>query len=190
VPLLLLLLLTQVLGSNTLAELRDAIICPLDRLAEGLGAANAGAYFLLDGTFYDDTRAAASADCSELVAKWAAAAGIVAPRTLHHVAVMHPAPQQQQQVVPAADGDTPQQQQQQGQQVVAAAAASEPPQHQQQQHMQATCIADLSLQVSNRPMGLFSHQGCCEHQLQVADVRLLHKAGEGASCCCMDCVIL
>ncbi|KAF6254273.1 snRNA-activating protein of 50kDa MW C terminal-domain-containing protein [Scenedesmus sp. NREL 46B-D3] len=175
----------QVLGSSTLAELRDAIICPLDRLAEGMGAANAAAYFLLDGSFYDDTRAAAAADCSELVAKWAAAAGIIAPRTLHHVAAMHAAPQQQQQQqqqasagAGAADATQQQQQQQQQQQASAGAGAGDPAQQQQQQqqHMQATRIADLCLQVSNRPMGLFSHQGCCEHQVQVADVRLLHKA--------------
>jgi hypothetical protein len=31
-------------------------------------------------------------------------------------------------------------------------------------------------------MGMFSHQGCCEHQVQVADVRLLHKAGRQLQC--------
>ena len=59
------LIITQALGSNTLSELRDAISCPTDKLAEGLGASHPAAYFYIDRCFYDDTRVAPATECSE-----------------------------------------------------------------------------------------------------------------------------
>lgn len=162
----------QLLGSNTLADVRDAIFCPVDSLAAGLGVGNSAAYFYLDSRFYDDTREAASPDCSKLVQKWAAAAGLVAPQGLLGGARV--AKQLQQQELHQ------QQQQQQGE----AATPGREDEAQQQLGpcaMQDTPVSALSLQVSNRVTGLFSHQGCCEHPVLVADVRLLHSTGGSSS---------
>eukprot|EP00775_Hariotina_reticulata_P001254 gene1254-1594_t len=61
----------KALASNSLAELRDAISCPVDKLAAGLRSVNPAGYFFLGGTFYDDTRAAAASECSQPVRQWA-----------------------------------------------------------------------------------------------------------------------
>ena len=61
----------------------------------------------------------------------------------------------------------------------AAAGQPQPPQLQQvepSRDMQHVTLAELTLQASNRPMVLYSHQGLCEHAVLVSDVRLLHAA--------------
>lgn len=173
----------QVLGSNTLAELRDAICCPTDKLAEGLGATNAAAYFYIDKSFYDDTRAAAAAECSQTVEQWAQRLGLSGPRHLlrhfelpedtgHGVQQLQP-PQRQE--LPAHAGGEglqlqEEEEQQQGQQ---AEQQQQPGQRREMQHVR---VRELVLQASNRPMVLYSHQGLCEHAVVVSDVRLLHAA--------------
>jgi snRNA-activating protein complex subunit 3 len=42
--------------------------------------------------------------------------------------------------------------------------------------MQHVRLSELVIQTSNRPMGIFSHQGLCEHAVVITDVRLLHVA--------------
>lgn len=133
----------QLLGSNTLAELRDALVCPLDALAAALGAGGGGAYFSLGGAWYDDTRAAPQSECSGPLARWAAVVGLAEPAGL----------------LGAEFAGGP---------AAAAGAAVE---------MTATQVADLSLSVSNRPVGVYGHHGVCEHALIVRDVRLL-SAGD------------
>jgi len=48
--------------------------------------------------------------------------------------------------------------------------------------MQDTLLADLELQVSNRPMAVYSHQGCCEHAIMISDIRLAHPADAAVHC--------
>ncbi|GBF92521.1 hypothetical protein Rsub_04625 [Raphidocelis subcapitata] len=172
----------QLLGSCTLAQLRDAIRCPSSALVASAGARAPSSYFYVAGRFYSDSRDPLAAGTGERIAAFCREANVRAPLHLllagggecdapargQQQQPPQPEPQQQEQQ---------QQQQQQGQQqgqqqqggASAAPAAPGPP---LDAPLSDVTLADLPLCVSNRPTYLFSHAGCCEHGWFVTDIRL------------------
>jgi len=55
----------QCLGSYTLAQLRDALSCPSDASAAQFRAATPGAFFYIEGVFYNDLRKDGATDLSK-----------------------------------------------------------------------------------------------------------------------------
>ncbi len=52
-------------GSQRMTDLRDVLACPADINLRALGMAVPSAYFYIEGTFYNDLRAAGSLDYSQ-----------------------------------------------------------------------------------------------------------------------------
>lgn len=77
------------LGHHTLADLRDKILCPVDRFAVGAqqvdtivkpattaGQVYKSGFFYIEGTFYNDLRDPDSIDYSEIIRDWASIKGL------------------------------------------------------------------------------------------------------------------
>jgi hypothetical protein len=174
----------QLLGSCTLAQLRDAIRCPSDVLAASAAVAAPSSYFYIGGRFFADGRPPAVSSTGTQIAAFCRSAGVAAPLHLlpagggsggcggDEAAAAVPGGQEQ---------GLQQHQQEQRQDANGAAAAAahaaadkasagELP----SAHMENVRFVDLVLTVANRPTYLYCHAGCCEHGWFVSDVRLRH----------------
>jgi len=145
----------QALGSQTLAQLRDALSggCPSEAAAQQFGCRTAGAFFLLEGVFYNDTRAEGATDLSAPLREYCQGPQGLALEVVGEGARSH----------------TP------GQPLPGSLAAVGGPMapgkrtHFATSHMASTRLDSLTLRLG--ASYVYCHQANCEHALRLTDLR-------------------
>ncbi|EIE24050.1 hypothetical protein COCSUDRAFT_62573 [Coccomyxa subellipsoidea C-169] len=142
-----------VAGSQRMTDLRDALACPADINLRALGMAVPSAYFYIEGTFYNDLRAAGSLDYSEPIISFC----------------------QQNSLLPPAAEEADAEARQRGDADQEGSRDEAPQASYKREDMHSTRFMDLvNLRVGSFPGYVFCHQGCCEHALYFKDVRRIH----------------
>lgn len=147
----------QLPASFTLADLCDAVPCPHDALLRSAGASSSGAYTFVGDTFYLDDRqgsgtqvggegGAAAVDLSAPIREFCSRQGLAAPPHLHR---------HTRGALPRRPPGAPA-----GPMLYTLS-------------MSDVRLEDVCLPLGNRPLGVFCHQGCCEHALAFTDARRL-----------------
>ncbi|KAJ3693929.1 hypothetical protein LUZ60_009409 [Juncus effusus] len=141
-----------VTGSQKLAELRDSIYCSTDKLMETAGKHDPSAYFLIENTFYNDTRDPSSADYSKSVIDWLENSKEDASAKWEVIISGGALRKKQKELLGELD-------------------ASSLPKF-ESVHMQRARFADLRFRLG--ACYLYVHQGNCKHTIIIKNTRLIH----------------
>ncbi|CAO2167471.1 unnamed protein product [Urochloa humidicola] len=141
-----------VLGSQFLTELRDNICCLTDKLMKVAGEHDHSGYFLIEDTFYSDTRHRSATDYSKPILDWLQDSG--------------------DEVAEKWDAVTSGVLKKRQKDLLRGLNISNVPEF-KSERMQTTRFSDLHF----RPGAgyLYCHQGSCKHRIVIRDMRLIHQ---------------